>query len=463
MVMDTKAQRRNGGTIDQAHIEAFKADFKGQIVVPGDQAYDDARRIWNANIDKRPAIIARCTGTADVVQAVHFARAHDLIVAVRGGGHNVAGRAVCDDGIVIDLSPMRGVYVNPADRTVRAQGGALIGDVDRETQLHGLAVPFGTVSKTGVGGLTLGGGVGWLVRKYGMSCDNVLSCEVVTAKGEVITADEKSNPDLFWGLRGGGGNFGIVTSFLYRAHPVATVLGGLILYPRDQARDVLRNYRAFMTSAPDELTAYAALVTAPDGTPAVGIVPCYTGDMAEGERLLKRLREFGSPMLDAVQPMPFLTIQQLVDSMSLDNAHNYWKPTFVTELKDELIDALIEQSNRAESPYSVIVIELYGGAAGQIAPSATAFAQRQAEYNIQIAAQWTDAAESDKHIAWTRSAAAAVAPFSSGGYLLNFIGDEKPDVVKAAFGGNFKRLTELKKKYDPANFFRLNQNVPPAP
>jgi FAD/FMN-containing dehydrogenase len=396
------------------------------------------------------------------VRAVTFARANDLLVAVRGGGHNVGGRALCDDGIVIDLSAMKGVFVDRLERTARVQAGATLGDVDRETHAYGLAVPAGVISRTGIAGLTLGGGVGWLVRKYGLTCDNLLSCEVVTAAGEVLTASAESNADLFWGLRGGGGNFGIVTSFLYRAYPVATVLGGLLIYPRDHARAVLHHYRDFMAKAPEELTAYAGLLFTPDGTPAVGVIACYCGDAAEGERVLKPLRSFGTPLLDAIQPMPFPAMQTLIDDAFPDGTYNYWKSTFVRKLSDEAIDLIIAHGNRMRSPLSSIVIEFYGGAAGRVAPGATAFAQRQAEYNVGIMAQWASPGEADTHIAWARGLSDALAPHSSGGYLLNFLSEESSDTIRAAFGSNYARLVELKNKYDPTNFFSLNQNVKPA-
>jgi FAD/FMN-containing dehydrogenase len=341
------------------------------------------------------------------------------------------------------------------------QAGALLGDVDRETNPHGLAVPTGVVSKTGIAGLTLGGGTGWLARKYGLTCDNVVSCEVVTAEGDLVTANNEINADLFWGLRGGGGNFGIVTSFLYRAHPVSTVLGGVIAYTRDQAAALLRYYRDFMPAAPDELTAYAGLISMPDGTPAVGVMACYCDDLTEGERVLKPLRAFGSPVFDAIQPTSFPTMQKLVDEMSPDSAHNYWRSTFIRDFSDEVIDLIIEHGNRMESRLSRIVIQFFGGAAGRVAPADTAFAQRQAEYNVGIETQWTDAAESEKHIGWTRTLSDALRPYSSNGYLLNFIGNEEPDTIRAAFGSNYARLVELKTKYDPTNFFSLNQNVPP--
>jgi hypothetical protein len=456
-----RLRRRDGVAVDKGLIAAFQKDFHGQVVQPGDASYDTARRIWNASIDKHPGLIARCLGAADIVHAVKFARKNDLLVAVRSGGHNVAGRALCDDGIVIDLSAMKGIFVDPHLRTVRVQAGATLGDVDRETYMHGLAVPTGVVSKTGIAGLTLGGGVGWLVRKYGLTCDNVLSCEVVTAEGELVTANAEINADLFWGLRGGGGNFGIVTSFFYRAHPVSSVLGGLIVYTRDQAAAVIRHYRDFMAAAPDEVTAYAGVISMPEGTPAVGLVVCYCGDLREGKRVLKPLRAFGSPVLDAIQPMPFPSMQKLAGDLSPDGTHNYWRSTFLKKLSDEVIDLIVEHGNRMESPLSRIVLQFFGGAAGRVGPADTAFAQRQAEYNVGIETEWTDATESGKHIGWARTVSDALKPHSSGGYLVNFLGDEDPDAVRAAFGSNYARLAKLKIKYDPTNFFSLNQNVAP--
>ncbi|MDB5637259.1 MAG: fad linked oxidase domain protein [Bradyrhizobium sp.] len=369
--------------------------------------------------------------------------------------------ALCDDGIVIDLSAMNGVFVDPELRTVRVQAGALLGDVDRETHLHGLAVPAGVVSKTGVGGLTLGGGVGWLVRKYGLTCDNVLSCEVVTAEGVIVTADAEKNADLFWGLRGGGGNLGIVTSFLFQAHPVSTVLGGVIVHARDQAAAVFRYYRDFMASEPEELTAYAGLISTPEGMPAVAVMACYCGDLAEGERVLKPLRSFGSPLLDAIQPMPFPIMQMLADEANPDNIRNYWKSTFLNELGEETIDLIVEHGNRAESPLTQVLIQLFNGQVGRVSNADTAFSQRQAGYNVGIEAKWINPAESEKHITWARAFSDALKPYSSNTYLLNFLGDEDRDLIRGAFGSNHARLVELKTKYDPTNFFSLNQTVEP--
>jgi len=455
-------KRQNKEPVDTTLIAALRSNFRGQLILPTDSAYDTARRIWNGNIDRHPGLIARCAGTADVVQAVKFARANDLLVAVRGGGHNVAGRALCDDGIVIDLSGMRGVFVDPRQRTVRVQPGATLGDVDRETHLHGLAVPAGVVSRTGIAGLALGGGVGWLARKHGLTCDNLLSCEVVTADGDPTAADDATNADLFWGLRGGGGNFGIVTSFLFRAHPVSMVFGGLVVYPRDQARAVLRRHRDLMPSAPEDFAAYAALLSTPDGVPAVAILGCHCGDPAEGERIWQPFRSIATPLLDAVQPLPFPMMQGLIDAAFPEGAHNYWKSSFLKEQSDDSIDLIVELGNQAPSPMSSLVVEFYGGAVARADHPDTAFAQRRPAFNLGIMAQWTDPADTERNITWARDAADAVAPFASGGYLLNFLDEEGADTVRAAFGANYPRLAALKSKYDPTNFFRLNQNVLPA-
>jgi FAD/FMN-containing dehydrogenase len=451
-----------GDVVSENRIEEFRVGLRGEVIRPDEVAYDTARRIWNNSVDRHPGIIARCEGAADVVDAVNFARENELLLAVRGGGHNVGGRALCDDGMVIDLSRMKGIHVDGKNRTARVQAGATLGDVDRETHLYGLAVPAGVVSATGIAGLTLGGGVGWLVRKYGLTCDNVLSFDVVTSEGTLLTANAEENNDLFWALRGGGGNFGVVTSFEYRLHPVRTVLGGMIVYPRNQAMEVLRFYRTFTQSAPEELTAYAGLLHTPDGTSAVAVVACYCGDLAEGERVLKSLREFGSPLLDALQPMPFPQMQSLLDGAFPGGNHNYWKSTFLRELSDEAIELLVEHANRATSPLTAVVIEYYGGAASRVSVSETAFAHREAQYDVGILAQWTEPGESQRHIEWTRGLANALRPHSSGAYLLNFLGEEGDDTIRAAFGENYGRLVEVKNKYDPTNFFRLNQNIKPT-
>ena len=450
-----------GTVVGQDRIKQFQATFRGEVIQPADFGYEKARKIWNASIDKRPGIIARCAGVADVIATVNFARENELLVAVRGGGHNVAGRALCDDGIVIDLSGMTGIHVNAKNHTARVQGGATLGDLDRETHVFGLAVPAGIISKTGIAGLALGGGVGWLVRKYGLTCDNVLSFDIVTADGKPRVASANENQDLFWALRGGGGNFGVVTSFEFRVHPVSTVLGGLVMYPRDRAVEVLRFYRDFTQSAPEELTAYAALLHSPDGVPAVAVIVCYCGELAEGEQVLKSLRNFSSPIADMIQPMPFPQMQTLLDAAFPDGNYNYWKSTFLREFGDDAIAVLVEHANRATSPLTGVVIEYYGGAASRVGVSETAFAQRQAQYSIAFLAQWTNPEESQVHIEWARALADSIRPFSSGAYYLNYLGEEGEDTIKAAFGLNHDRLMTVKKKYDPNNFFCLNQNIKP--
>jgi FAD/FMN-containing dehydrogenase len=459
----TRGDLRNakGLLVGHDQIKQFYATFRGEVLQPADLEYEKARRIWNASVDKRPGIIARCTGVADVVAAVNFARDNELLVAVRGGGHNVAGRALCDNGLVIDLSSMKGIHVNAKNRTATVQGGATLGDLDRETHVFGLSVPAGIISKTGVAGLTLGGGVGWLVRKYGLTCDNVLSFDIVTADGEPRVASTNENQDLFWALRGGGGNFGVVTSFEFRVHPVGTVLGGLVMYPRERALKVLQFYRDFTQSAPEELTVYAALLHTSEGVPAVAVIACYCGDLTEGEQVLKPLRGFSSPVVDTIQPIPFPQMQTLLDTAFPNGNHNYWKSTFLREFSDDAIDVLVEHANRAISPLSGVVVEYYGGAASRVGVSETAFAQRQAQYSIAFLAQWTNPRESQLHTQWAQDLANSIRPFSSGAYYLNYLGEEGEDTIKAAFGPNHARLMAVKKKYDPNNFFCLNQNIKP--
>jgi hypothetical protein len=454
---------RSGQPIVEDRISAFSDALRGDLVLPHDADYEQARHIWNAFVEKHPGAIARCAGTADVVAAVNFARENDIVVAVRGGGHNVGGRALCDDGLVIDLSRMRGIHVDPAARTVRVQGGATLGEVDAETHLHGLAVPFGVISKTGVAGLTLGGGVGWLVRKYGPTCDNVLSAEIVTADGMVRTASAEENPDLFWAIRGGGGNFGVVTSFLYQAYPVSTVLGGLIVYPRESAGDILRAYRDFMETAPEDLTAYVALACTPDGLPATVVIPCWSGpDLSTGEAAIAPLRKLGEPLMDAVDAIPFPAMQSILDDGFPAGSRNYWKSAFVKGLPDGAIDVLVEQAMGMTTPLSALIVEFYGGVGGRRPSDENAFAQRNSDYSIGFLAQWLDPADDAAQVAWTKAAWEAIQPFSTGGYLLNYLAEEGQEVVLAAFGSNYQRLSDLKRVYDPDNFFSINQNVRPA-
>ena len=444
-------------------IKSFRSGFNGRVYEPADVGYNEARQIWNASVSKRPKVIARCSGVADVIAALNFGRANNLLTAVRGGGHNVGGRALCDDGLVIDLSAIKSVFVDDATRRVRVQGGATLGDIDRETHVFGLAVPCGIVPKTGIGGLTLGGGVGWLIRKYGMSIDNLLSAQIVTADGKVLTASASENDDLFWGLRGGGGNFGVVTSFEFQAHAVRTVLGGLLLYPREMAVDVIRHFRDYIASAPDELTAYAVFLHGPDGSPLVGVIPCYCGNLSDGERVLEPLRKFGSPIVDGIQAMPFPAMQSLLSPSFPDGNHHYWKSTLQRELTDDAILAIVEHANRLRSPLSFVVLEHYGGAAGRVSSDATAFPHRTLPWDILFLAQWTDPAQTNMHRDWARSGEEILRPFSQNAHLLSALDVEAEDVIKTAFGPNLTRLAAVKRKYDPTNFFRVNQNIKARP
>jgi FAD/FMN-containing dehydrogenase len=443
-------------------ISSLKAAFAGQLLEPCDDGYHGATQIWNASVRKHPRLIARCAGLADVIAAVNFGRAHDLLTAIRAGGHNVGGRAMCDDGLVIDLSRMRSVDVDSARQTVRVQGGATLADLDRETHVFGLAVPCGIVAKTGIAGLTLGGGVGWLLRKYGMTIDNLLSCQIVTAEGRVLTADDSDHEDLFWALRGGGGNFGVVTSMKFQAHPVHTVLGGFLLYPRADSVEVIRNFRDAMEAAPDELTAYAALLHGPDGTPLVGVIPCYCGEIAEGERILKPLRTFGKPVLDTIQALPFPAMQAMLGPSFPDGNHNYWKSTLQRDLSDEAIALIVEHANRMASSLSSVVLERYGGVAGRISNDATAYPHRHLPWDILFLAQWTGPEEPTTHRDWARSGEEILRPFSANAHLLSALDVEADEVINTAFGPNLPRLMAVKQKYDPTNFFRENQNIKPA-
>ncbi len=449
--------------LDTTAVDDLRGRMRGPLLAAGDDGYDAARRIWNAMIDKRPGLIARCAGTADVREAVRFAATHGLLVSVRGGGHNVAGTAVCDDGLMIDLSLMQGIHVDPAAQTAWAQPGVLWQDFDHETEAFGLATTGGVVGETGIAGLTLGGGVGWLVRKHGLVCDNLLAADVVTADGQLRRATPHENAELFWGLRGGGGNFGVVTAFQYRLHPVPAILGGLVIHPRAAARDVVRFHRDFVASAPEELTSYVALLTAPDGLPVVGVASCYCGDLREGERVLSPLRKFGAPLVDQMQPMPYTGMQGLFGPSFPWGHRNYWKSSFLRELPDAAIDAVVTHADRARSPLSAVALEYYGGAASRVAPGATAFPHRAATYNLIVLGQWREAAEDPVHIAWARDLWDSVQPWSSGAVFMNALGeDASPDAVREAYGANYARLAALKATVDEKNLFRLNQNIAPA-
>jgi FAD/FMN-containing dehydrogenase len=449
--------------MDDAAIRDLRASLRGPLLQPADPGYDTARKIDNAMIDRRPALIARCAGVADVLGAVRFARKHDVLVSVRAGGHNVAGNAVCDGGLVIDVSPMKGIRVDPGGRTAQAQAGVTWGELDAEAQAFGLATTGGVISTTGIAGLTLGGGVGWLNGRFGLACDNLISADVVTAEGQFLRASEQENAELFWGLRGGGGNFGIVTSFEYRLHPLGPmVLSGPVFHPAARAREVLRFYREFSAGEPDELTTYAGLLTGPDGTPLVGLVPCYAGPPEQGEKLVERLRKFGPPAVDMIGPMPYVAVQRMFNDAFPPGRYSYWKSSLAPEITDQLIDAVAEHMARVPSPHSAVMLEHYHGAYSRPAPSATAYRHRRPTYDVVIIANWTDPADNERNIAWARELFAAVQPHVSPAAYVNFLDqDDGADRIRAAYGENYDRLVALKRKYDPTNFFRMNQNVRP--
>jgi FAD/FMN-containing dehydrogenase len=448
--------------ISETDLQGFGAQLHGELIQPGDPRYDEARKVFNGMVDRRPVAIVRCGGVADVVAAVRFARETHMPISVRGGGHGVVGNAVCDDGLVIDLSMMKNVRVDPRERRARAEGGATWGAFDRETQAFGLATTGGIVPSTGIGGLTLGGGIGYLNRKYGLACDNLISAEVVTADGQVLRASAEEHADLFWALRGGGGNFGIVTSFEYRLHPVGPVLGGEVIFPLDQARKVLRFYRDWSAAAPDELRADAALLAGPGG-PALDIIVCYCGDPEEGRKVLEPLRACATPMADTVAPVPYTTVQNLLTEVFQPGFRHYWKSGFVRTFSDEAIDAIVDFfAHEVPGFFTAVAIEHLGGAVSRVGPPDTAFNHRDAGHSLLVLRMWSDPAESDANIDWARRCYRAAEPFLKRAAYVNYLGDEGDVGVRAAYGANYDRLAAVKKMYDPTNAFRQNQNIKPA-
>ena len=462
---DVRVITTDGGDkiLELAAIEKFADALRGRLVQPGEAGYDEARRVWNGMIDRHPALIARCAGPADVMAAVRFARDHRLLVSVKGGGHNITGNAVCEGGLMLDLSGMKSVRVDPVGHTARAEAGLTWGEYNRETQAFGLASTGGVVSTTGIAGLTLGGGLGWMMGKHGLSCDNLLSADLVTAEGKLVTANAEQNPDLFWGLRGGGGNFGVVTSFEYKLHPVGPVLAGMVIHPMAEAKAVLRFYRDFARSCPDEMLAAAALMTSHDGEPVVVIIASYIGDIATGEKAMAPLRKFGSPVADTIAPTSYVELNKLFDAaVPYGGVQRYWKSSFLNELGDELLDIMIGRAAKMLSPMSMVLFFHMHGAAARVDRDATAFGLRHDQWDYDVISQWTDPAETAGHIQWTRDYWNAVEPFASGEVYVNHLDAEEATRIRAAYSGSYERLVALKNKYDPTNLFRMNQNIRPT-
>jgi FAD/FMN-containing dehydrogenase len=452
-------------TIDRTALDELAARCTGILLGPADAGYDEARRVHNGMIDRHPALIARCRGTADVADAVRFARRHGLEVAVRGGGHSVAGLATCEGGLMIDLSLMRGIEVDPRTRRARAQGGVTWRELNRESQAHGLAVTGGVISTTGIAGLTLGGGLGWLMGKHGLALDNLVGAEVVLASGEIVRATDKEHPDLFWALRGGGGNFGVVPWFEYRLHPVGPMTSGLVAHPFDRAREVLRFYRETTRSLPDELTLFAALLHAPDGSGArlAAILAAHAGAQAEGEAALRPVKAFGTPLMDVIGPASYEATNTMLDAGFPRGALNYWKATFLTDLSDAAIDTMVEGFAACPSPMSGMVVEHFHGEVTRVSPTATAFPHRAEAYNLVIAGEWLDPATSASNVAWVRQMFDAMRPYAASARYVNYLADdEAADPGEAAYGPNLPRLRAIKGTYDPDNVFHLNQNIRPA-
>lgn len=459
-------------SVAQQDLDAFASSLRGGLFKPGDAGYDTARSIWNAMIDRRPAMIAHCAGAADVIQAVKFASKHGLLVSVRGGGHNIAGSAVCEGGLMIDLSAMKSVRVDPHAQTARVEPGVTLHEFDTEAQAFGLATPVGINSTTGIAGLTVGGGFGWLSRKFGLTIDNLISVDLVTAAGDLIHVSAKEHPDLFWGIRGGGGNFGIVTSFQLRLHPVGPqVLAGLIVHPFAAARDVLRFYREFCKAAPDDLAVWTVMRKAPPlpflpadvhGKEVLVLAAVCSGSISDGEKALAPLRAYGKPIADVIGPMPYAGFQTAFDPLLTPGFRNYWKSHDFRELSDAMLDTLLGFVSSLPSPHTEIFIAQLGGATKRIPADATAYRHRDAEFIMNVHGRWESASEDERCLAWCRKLFKDTAPFATGGVYINFLTEEEEQRVRDAYGPSYNRLVELKNKYDPANLFRLNPNIRPS-
>lgn len=449
-------------TIDDAAVRKLAASVRGQLLLPEDASYDAARRVFNAMIDRHPSLILRCADSNDIERGIEFARTHRLPLAVRGGGHAVSGTAVCDAGIVLDLSLMKGIEVDRARQIAIAQPGLTLGEFDRATQAYGLATTLGVVSVTGIAGLTLGGGLGWLNGKHGLACDNLIAAEVATGGGEHLAADENQHADLMWGLRGGGGNFGVATSLTYQLHPVGPVLAGGIVFPPALARDALRFYHEFASAIPDELSTAGSLVRDAEGRPVFSVAVCYCGPLAEGERVLQPLRAFGPPAADTVGPMDYVAWQSAPDGGYPHGRQHYWKASFLRDLSAEAIEVMLSCVAEMPSPFSGVGLQQMSGVASRVAPTATAFAHRARQYDFNIISQWADPADSPRNVEWTRAFFAAMEPFLERAVYANNLGEEGDARVRAAYGVNYDRLATIKGRYDPGNLFRFNHNVRPA-
>ncbi len=461
---DLEARTLTGGEVilTQKGVNDFIAGLRGTALLPGDAAYDDVRRVWNGMINRRPALIARCAGAADVMRSVDFARDHNLLVAVRGGGHSISGQSVCDGGLMIDLAPMRSVKVDPVARRATLGPGALLGDLDRECLAFGLVTTAGTVSHTGAAGLTLGGGQGRLQRIHGLTCDNLVAADLIAANGELVRANERDNQELLWGLRGGGGNFGVVTAFEYRLHPFSgTVLGGELLYPLEQARSVYDFYADFTQTTPDELHLTMAMISPTGGKPLVAVQACYAGDLARGERVIEPLRRHGKPIADRIKPMPYLELQTNNDVANAAGKNYYAKSGFVSRLEPGLLDELIGSVPTAPGRATVAVIQQFGGAMSRVPEDATAYAGRKAAYEILALGGWSDATRNEQNIAEVRGYWKRLESYTRGFYI-NTSSQEEQGSVRANYGRHYERLVKLKDRHDPGNLFRLNANVKPS-
>jgi len=457
----------------EATLTELRQGLRGTLLARDDPGYEEARRVWNGDIDRHPALVVRCAGTADVIVALRFARGAGLPVAVRGGGHNVAGFGTIDDGIVLDLSPMRGIRVDPRTRTARAEAGVLWGELDRETQAFGLATTGGMVTTTGIAGFTLGGGIGWLMRAHGLTVDNLVGADLVTADGQLVHAE--SEPGLLWALRGGGGNFGVVTSFEYTLHPVGPIVyGGALFHPADRAGELLRFYRDWVATTPDELTTLVAVLTAPPepfvppdlvGTPMIAVACCHTGPEEDAAAALKPLRDFATPAIDLLGQVPYVVLQGMFDNSAPRGNHSYWKTEYLDALTDAAVDTIVEHCAELPglSPFSTVHLHHLGGAVAEANPSSAAFAHRRHQFVLNIIGQWTAAEARQPHVDWVGTTWQSLRAHTAKAPYLNFLGAEGPDRVRAAYGAEtYQRLADLKRRYDPENTFRHNQNIPPA-